>query len=93
MQYSRNNDPNHRLLSAHALDRGYEFAQPFMPDTLICIILFLVCLADRYYNLDYIDQVQSHRRSSGFSMQSRYVSRSGLQTRTVPSSMHVANIS
>ena len=93
MQYSRNNDPDHRL-SAHALHRAYELAQPFKLDTLICIILFfLVCLADRYYNLDYIDQVQSHRRSSGFSIQSRYVSRSGLQTRTVPSSTQVANIS
>ena len=39
MQYSRNNDPDHRL-SAHALHRAYELAQPFKLDTLICIILF-----------------------------------------------------
>jgi hypothetical protein len=44
MQYSRNNDPNQRLLSAYVLDRAYDLAQPFKPDTLICIILLLFVL-------------------------------------------------
>ena len=80
----------------YALNRACWLAQLFFkPDTLICICnnTFFVCLTHGNYALDHMDQVQSHRWSSGFSMQPRYVSRSGLQTRTVPSSTHVANIS